>query len=171
MYVVAECLILSEILGFRNLSIVQVSKNKLKKHDVSETGSVSVLRWGKNLFCLFFHTRTMDKVRKPSISESYTPSSESYSNQFNTFLITNPNLTTNDSIYNLHKYLSTAFGCLWKKPENVTVGVLTGVSRELQQRLWRNIWKSHWISLGTEWNYNISSFYCFSFIFLPCWLK
>jgi hypothetical protein len=29
---------------------------------------------------LFFNTRTMDRVRKLNISESYTPSSESYSN-------------------------------------------------------------------------------------------
>jgi hypothetical protein len=29
---------------------------------------------------LFFNTRTMDIVRKLNISESYTPSSESYSN-------------------------------------------------------------------------------------------
>jgi hypothetical protein len=37
-----------EILDFRTLSIVQVLKDKTKKeHDVSETGSVSVLRWGK----------------------------------------------------------------------------------------------------------------------------
>jgi hypothetical protein len=35
---------LPEILGFRTLSIVLVLKNKLRKHDVLETGSVSVLR-------------------------------------------------------------------------------------------------------------------------------
>jgi hypothetical protein len=72
-----------------------IKKQTKEKHDVSETGSVSVLRWGKNLFCLgpleraslhpvmdglFFNTRTMDKVRKPNISESYTPSSKSFSN-------------------------------------------------------------------------------------------
>jgi hypothetical protein len=34
------------------------------------------------LVCLFFNTRTMDRVRKLNISESYTPSSESYSNYF-----------------------------------------------------------------------------------------
>jgi hypothetical protein len=34
---------LSETLGFRTLSIVLVIKNKVKNHDVSETGSVSVL--------------------------------------------------------------------------------------------------------------------------------
>jgi hypothetical protein len=105
-------------------------KNKQsKKHDVSETGSVSVLRWGKNptllgpleraslnhrtidvtnptgykhlrpgqvheseqqrdpvsetscfLICLLLISRTMDRVRKLNICESYTPSSESYSN-------------------------------------------------------------------------------------------
>jgi hypothetical protein len=39
---------LSEILGFRTLSIVQVLKDITKEeHDVSETGSVSVLTWGK----------------------------------------------------------------------------------------------------------------------------
>jgi hypothetical protein len=32
-----------------------------------------------SLVC-FLNTRTMDRVRKPNISESYTPSSESYSN-------------------------------------------------------------------------------------------
>jgi hypothetical protein len=37
---------LSEILSFRTLSIVLVLKNK-GKHDVSETGSFSVLRCGK----------------------------------------------------------------------------------------------------------------------------
>jgi hypothetical protein len=36
------------ILSFRTLSIVLVLKNKLREHDVSETGSVSVLRCGKN---------------------------------------------------------------------------------------------------------------------------
>jgi hypothetical protein len=35
---------LSEILGFRTLSIVLVLKTNKGKHDVSETGSVSVLR-------------------------------------------------------------------------------------------------------------------------------
>jgi hypothetical protein len=35
---------ISEILGFRTLSIVLVFKNKLRKHYVSETASVSVLR-------------------------------------------------------------------------------------------------------------------------------
>jgi hypothetical protein len=70
------------------------------KHDVSEIGSVSVLRCGKNpillgpleraspnhwssgrvSLSLFFDTRTMDRVRKLNVSESYTPSSESYSN-------------------------------------------------------------------------------------------
>jgi hypothetical protein len=36
---------LSEILGFRTVSIVQVLKDKTKEeHDVSGTGSVSVLR-------------------------------------------------------------------------------------------------------------------------------
>jgi hypothetical protein len=35
----------SKILGFRTVSIVQVLKDKTKEeHDVSETGSVSVLR-------------------------------------------------------------------------------------------------------------------------------
>jgi hypothetical protein len=43
---------LSEILGFRTLSIVQVLKDKTKEeHDFSETGSVSVFRWGKKLLC------------------------------------------------------------------------------------------------------------------------
>jgi hypothetical protein len=36
---------------------------------------------------LFFNTRTMDKVRKPNISESYTPSSESYSNYIYSFTL------------------------------------------------------------------------------------
>jgi hypothetical protein len=81
----------------------------MKKHNVSETGSVYVLRCGKTPTLLgpieranlnqsssedgnrssfrnvvFFHCyvgkiRTMDKVRKPNISVCYTPSSESYS--------------------------------------------------------------------------------------------
>jgi hypothetical protein len=92
--------LLSEILSFRTLSIVLVLKNKLRKHEVSETGSVSVLRCGKKpillgpleraspnhnpkrrvSLSLFLNTRTMDRVRKLNISESYTPSSESYSN-------------------------------------------------------------------------------------------
>jgi hypothetical protein len=116
--------VLSEILSFRTPSIVLALKKKTYgKHDVSETGSVSVLRCGKkpillgpleraslnhwiirpvieaqqnrffphlrrkhpvsetSCFPLFvFNTRTMDRVRNPNISESYTPSSESYSN-------------------------------------------------------------------------------------------
>jgi hypothetical protein len=39
-----ELLLLSEILGFRTLSIVLVLKTNYEKHDVSETGSVFVLR-------------------------------------------------------------------------------------------------------------------------------
>jgi hypothetical protein len=47
------------------------------------------LTWGRKqiqfpkrrvFLSLLFNTRTMDRVRKPNISESYTPSSESYSN-------------------------------------------------------------------------------------------
>jgi hypothetical protein len=37
-------------------------------------------------FSLFFNTRTMDRVRKLNISESYTPSSESYSNYLPDFI-------------------------------------------------------------------------------------
>jgi hypothetical protein len=91
---------LSEKLSFRTISIVLVLKTNQGKHEVSETGSVSVLRCGKNPILLgpleraspnhwssvslglFFNTRTMDRVRKLNISESYTPSSESYSNYF-----------------------------------------------------------------------------------------
>jgi hypothetical protein len=38
-----------ELLGFRTLSIVRILiiTRKKNKHDVSETGSVSALRWGK----------------------------------------------------------------------------------------------------------------------------
>jgi hypothetical protein len=85
---------------FRTLSIVQVLKDKAtEEHGVSETGSVSVLRWGKKTtlwgplertslndwssdssLVLSFNTWTMDRVRKSNVSESYTPSPESYSN-------------------------------------------------------------------------------------------
>jgi hypothetical protein len=91
----------SEILGFWTLSIVLALKKRTKeKHDVSETLSKGPNRIGfpspedgnKSSFrnvvfflSLFFNTRTMDKVRKPSISESYTPSSESYSNSLRVF--------------------------------------------------------------------------------------
>jgi hypothetical protein len=65
----------------------------MKKHNVSETGSVSILKWGKTPTLLgpleranlknktknvvFFHCylgkiRTMDKFRKPNISVLYT---------------------------------------------------------------------------------------------------
>jgi hypothetical protein len=59
----------SEILGFRTLSIVLVIKNTVKnsKKDVSATGSVFLL-----FFTVFLITRTMDRVRKPNISESDT---------------------------------------------------------------------------------------------------
>jgi hypothetical protein len=40
----------TEILSFRTISIVLVLKTNQGKHDVSETGSVSVLRCGKILF-------------------------------------------------------------------------------------------------------------------------
>jgi hypothetical protein len=40
----------TELLGFRTLSIARIVFNykKKEKHDVSETGSVSVLRWGED---------------------------------------------------------------------------------------------------------------------------
>jgi hypothetical protein len=48
---------------------------------------------------LFFNTRTMDRVRKLNIPESYTPSSESYSNYLNYSCL--PNDTTNMTTANL----------------------------------------------------------------------
>jgi hypothetical protein len=51
-------------------------------HDVSKTGSFSILRWGekriqfpKRRVFYFLVYRTMEKVQKPSNSECYTPSS------------------------------------------------------------------------------------------------
>jgi hypothetical protein len=58
-----------------------------RKHNVSETGSVSVLRLGegrkhirfpKRCVFKFLKYRTMGKVQKPSNSEYYTPSSEPF---------------------------------------------------------------------------------------------
>jgi hypothetical protein len=46
----------------------------MKKHNVSETGSVSVLRWGKTPILLGPLERA-----NPNISVCYTPSSEPYS--------------------------------------------------------------------------------------------
>jgi hypothetical protein len=86
--------------GFSDLIHRPVIKKQTKeKHNVSETGSVSVLRWGKKhillgpldhvvfFLSLFFNTRSMDKVWKSNISESYTPSSESSSNYMKFFII------------------------------------------------------------------------------------
>jgi hypothetical protein len=95
----------SGLLGFWTLSIVRYSK-KPEEHNVSETGSVSVLRWGGRIhstgpnrvgvscpspedgnrssfrnvvfFCFFLEYRTMNKVQKPSSPECYIPSSEPF---------------------------------------------------------------------------------------------
>jgi hypothetical protein len=48
-----------------------------RKYDVSEIGSVSVLRWGRRVFC-FLDYRTMEKVQNPSNSVCYTLSSEPF---------------------------------------------------------------------------------------------
>jgi hypothetical protein len=53
------------------LAIVQISTNR--KHNVSETGSVS-----KMLSFLFVEIRMMDKVQKLSSNECYIPSSEPF---------------------------------------------------------------------------------------------
>jgi hypothetical protein len=57
------------------LSIVWYSK-KIREHNVSETGSVSVLSFRNVVFSAFLEYQTMDKVQKHSNSECYTPSSE-----------------------------------------------------------------------------------------------
>jgi hypothetical protein len=75
----------SELLGFWLFPSSGILK--ATEYNVSETGFVSVLRWGGRhppVSETFFHyylgkIRTMDKVWKPSISVCYTPSSEPYS--------------------------------------------------------------------------------------------
>jgi hypothetical protein len=63
----------SGLLGIWTLSIVRYSKT----HSISENGSVSFLKLVSETSCSLEY-RTMCKVRKPSIYECYTPSSELY---------------------------------------------------------------------------------------------
>jgi hypothetical protein len=64
------------ISGFLDLYIVQYSTNT-RQHNVSETGSVSVLRSSfQNMFSSVCTHWMMDKVQKHSDSECYTQSSE-----------------------------------------------------------------------------------------------
>jgi hypothetical protein len=75
--------------------------NNNEKHNVSGTGSVSVLRWGKTPTLLGpleranqnHWPRTMDKARKPSISVCYAPSSEPYSIYLNVVLLLEHHIT------------------------------------------------------------------------------
>jgi hypothetical protein len=76
----------SELLGFWMYPSFGILKTR--EHDVSETGSVGVplhMRKETNpasetlCFFWFLEYRTMDKVRKPSNFECYTPSSEPFS--------------------------------------------------------------------------------------------
>jgi hypothetical protein len=94
--------------GFWTLSIVWYSKNTHKKHNVSETGSVAVIRWGGGRHLLPWVSRnhsigptphlrtethpvseqlrsvvlleykTVDNVQKPCNPECYAPSSEPF---------------------------------------------------------------------------------------------
>jgi hypothetical protein len=92
-------------MGFWTSSIVWILKSE-EKHDVPESGSVSVLRWGETPILLGpleranlnhwisdgnrssfwnvvflssdFRIRTMDEVQKPINSVCYTPLSEPY---------------------------------------------------------------------------------------------
>jgi hypothetical protein len=71
----------SGLLGFWTVSIVRYSK----EHNVSGTGSVSVLGWGRALLgplerANLNHWWTMDKVQKPSNPERCTPLSEPFRN-------------------------------------------------------------------------------------------
>jgi hypothetical protein len=68
-----EPIFLSEILSFWTISIVLVLKKQTK-------GNTTFRKLD-----LFPSLRTMDIVRKLNISESYTPSSESYSNYLNQY--------------------------------------------------------------------------------------
>jgi hypothetical protein len=80
----------TELLGFWTFPASGILENR--KHDVSETGSVSVLRWGGktpaqlgpleranlNILFYFLEYRTMGKVKKHSNSVCYTPLSQPF---------------------------------------------------------------------------------------------